>query len=150
MKTFKLALGAPLLFGLLAFIHPSYASLSLDGDRMQATLVCRTPGIADGGYQVALSEGGLVFHRVAKVMEITFHGASEIGSYEFSLEQQDGHHVYVDSATHGRDFSLTLYGAEQSGESGVRAQLNADTRAGRVSSKLLCEPVYHILNSDME
>lgn len=138
------------ILGLLAFTQPAFAALPIHGEPMHRVLSCHTPDIYDGGYSVTLFGGGASDHQVAKVEEITFFGASEIGAYFVALNSTNEGTLYIDQATRGRDFSLALYGTERPNSTAIRARLNADTHKGRVSVDLSCEPLYHILNEDLE
>jgi hypothetical protein len=133
MKKFILALTV-----LLASTS-SFAAVIADG--MNPTLMCRVPGMADGGYYVIVSAGGIANLINARVVEDTIRGGVLVGNYTVRLAKTPAQDfVYADMGSRGQEFQLIIHGTPKIGAP-APAILRSNSKAGRFVEKLACTPL---------
>lgn len=129
MKKMILALSLVLSSGAFAVIMP---------DAIVPQVSCYTPGMGDAGYQVVLSYGGIAPHTEARLSQTTIAGAIGIGNYVVQVSKTPAQAlVFSDMITRGDTFALSMPGTPLVGRP-VPAVLVTNTKAGRVTSKMVC------------
>lgn len=114
----------------------SFAVVMADGINPQFS--CRIPGMADGGYSVVVSTGGIAPHTEARLVESKIYGSSLIGNYVVTASKTPANDlVFADFYTRGQEFQLIVHGQPLAGAP-VQAILRSNTKTGRFSVRLVC------------
>jgi hypothetical protein len=123
----------------LVLSSSAFAVVAADGIVPQVS--CFTPGMGDAGYNVVLSYGGFAPHTEAHLSATTFAGQVGIGNYVVQVSKTPTQAlVFSDIITRGDTFTLSMSGTPSVGHP-VPAVLVTNTKAGRATSKLVCNRV---------
>ncbi len=140
------ALSLLALVGTLATVTTASAEVR-HPDAMYTILTCRDARpIADAGYVVSITTGGIAGITIAHLSEQTFAGPRQLAAVAVdrspSRIRRPNPNIY---AFVGQDFSLTLSLDDVNSAYEMAAVLNANVKGEEIRAKMLCMNIYHSL-----
>ncbi|MFL5815725.1 MAG: hypothetical protein ACJ763_19305 [Bdellovibrionia bacterium] len=130
-----------MIFALAVLLASTSSFAAVIADGMYPTMSCRVPGMADGGYSVIVSVGGIAHLTNAKLVQDTIRGGVLVGNYTVMLSKTPAQDlVYADMSSRGQEFQLIIHGTPKIGAP-APAILRSNSKAGRFVEKLACMPM---------